>query len=508
MGLWVDNRHPEYGTSKGKRAFTRDQYTGDALEVSVREAEIMKDPAFDAGDKTASQPLLTKENTPGLKHISRVNLTGSPKAFANGTYLKRRALGESAAAFRERVSITRFPSHMPTLIEAYVGGVAAVEENWKRTWGAPLGEPSDPASTAFKMWHDIDGTGRNWRSAHNRAGTNLIVDDVFWSLTELGSADYPRTHIIDPDRIVDWHDEDGIPIWALLHEEVLERDDFHVAPVLVDYFKEYTVDGWARYKVEGEGKDRQLVLIESEDWPNPFWSTGSMKRKRLPFTRFKLSDIMGRYVGHQMAQDHNALYNLLSDARWNFRVINHPRLVMKEGNRDDFLTALADLAAGANGLLGQWEYASPNPENGASAYKVFSEEVKQFYISNHQRMNGSNIERSATEIAYNEAAGRTSFLSIMTDALDEIENDHLFLSEQLMAPNDPDSWYSSRVERSRQFKPIDIDALVARQATAYGTVVNSLPAEIALRIARDGITDGIIEEIAALGQDNAVEEDL
>lgn len=508
MGLWVDNRHHIYDMERERRHFTRDQFTGDALMVSIAEAAEMTDPALAGRNEASQQPLITEKDFPGLRNISRVRLFGGKHSRRNGTYLKRRALGESADAFRERASITRFPSHMPTLIEAYIGGIASVEVEWEREWGEPLGEASEPGSLAFKMWHNIDGTGRNWQSAHNRLGINMIVDDFVWTYTELSSADYPRTHIIDPDRVVDWHDEDGIPVWVLMYESRLERPDFHAPGEVVDYYTEFDTEGWARWRVVPRGEERALELVEREEWRFPIWTDGDMVQRRLPFSRFRLSDIMGRYVGFQMAQDHNMLYNLLSDARWNFRVINHPRLKLKDGDEESFLTALKHLAEGANGLLGDWDFISPNPENGAKAYHVLLEEVKQFYITNHQRVNTSTIERSATEVSYNEAAGRTSFLSILTDALDELENDHLFLASQLAAPNAPDTWHNSRVVRSRSFRPVDIHQLAAQQATSIAALAKVLDVETAMRVARDGVTDETMDIVSSLGADSIMTEEL
>lgn len=506
--LWVDNKHPNYGIEAFQRQFTRDQFTGEALLVAQDEAASMIDPAPSAGAERVESPFMDIGRVPGRKRLStvKVDLSGDKRIRAsyNGTYLKRRSLGESADAFRERASITRFPSHMPALIETYVGGIKAVESEAKRVYGEPLGDPKETDSVFYRMWHDIDGTGRNWPSAMSGAMTGLIVDDTVWAFVELGSSDYPRVHLIDPQRIVDWHDDDGIPVWLLMYEERLVRTDFHEPAEIVETYTEYGVDGWKRWRLQDNEGDRALILEAEEAWKHPFYSTPEKKRKRLPFVRQRLSDVMGRYVGYQMAMDHNMLYNLLSDARWNFRVINHPRLRLEEGNRDQFEEAMNLIAAGANGLLGKWSYISPDAANGAEAYKVYVDESKQFYVTNHQRMNSSNIERSATEIAYDEATGRVSFLAIMTDRIDEFENDVMFLASQILKPNNPEMWLNSRVERSRSFRPIDIQSLAQQQATSMAALASVLPAEMAADIAKNGISDETINRIKALGDDAIV----
>ena len=511
--IWVDNRHPSYYSDAFKRQFARDQFTGDALLVSQQEAGRMVDPAPGAGVRREYSNFMDISGIPGRKRLSEVEIDlgygVGDRGSANGTYLRRRSLGESADAFRERASITRFPSHMPALIETYVGGLNAVESDAVREYGDPLGDPTDPSSVFFRMWHDIDGTGRNMPAAYTKVKTDLIVDDVVWAFTELGSAEYPRVHLIDPNRIVDQHDKDGIPVWVLIHETRLQRNNFHEPATVVDMFTEYHTEGWARWRVDvAEDGVRSITLDDAEDWAYPFYSTPDKDRKRLPFTRARLSDVMGRYVGFQMAMDHNMLYNLLSDARWNFRVINHPRLRLEEGDKKQFEDAMEMIGNGANGLLGKWSFISPDSSNGAEAYKVFAEEVKQFYVTNHQRMNSPSIERSATEIAYDEASGRTSFLSIMTDIVDELENDTMFIASQLMAPNNPESWLNARVKRSRNFRPIDINSLASSQSTSLAGLLNHLDAGTAARIAQEGITKETIERLDTVGRDIIVEEEL
>jgi hypothetical protein len=451
-----------------------------------------------------------------MGYLSQGGVYAPRKNGGYGTYLIRRSQGESVEAFAERARITRFPSHMPALIEAYVGGVAQVEGagKWK-VWeeGPVLGSINDTTSVAYRMWNDVDGTGRNFLSALNTAKINLIVDNDFWSFTTKSSDNLPTTTtIIDPDRIVDWHDDEfGRPIWLLFAEDVMERPDMHKPSVLVQYFTEYDVDGWKRYKVvEQEIKKkvtRTLVTVDSGSWKHPFYTDPSMQRKRLPFTRVVLSDLLGRHVGFQMAQDHNALYNILSDARWNFRVVNFPRLT---GDVEDkvFDRVQEGLKEGNNLLQGKWNYISPESANGVDAYATYDKETQHFYVTNHQRMNSSTIERSATEIQFNQAEGRTAFLSMFAGAIDEIHNDILFLTSQIEAPDKPELWLSSRVERSRDFKPVDIDALAQRQVMSFVSAVNSVDAETAAMMSKEGLTKEVIDRLKTMGSDQVVTEEL
>ena len=188
-------------------------------------------------------------------------------------------------------------------------------------------------------------------------------------------------------------------------------------------------------------------------------------------------------------------------------MVNFPRLT---GDVDDavFDRVQEGLREGANLLQGKWVYISPDSANGMDAYLTYDKETTHFYITNHQRMNSSTIERSATEVQYNQAEGRTAFLSVYTSAIDEIHNDWLFLTSQIEAPESPELWLSSRVERSRDFKPIDIDALAQKQVLSFVSAVNSVDAETAALMATSGISKEVMERIRTQGTDQIINEEL
>ncbi len=498
--LWVDFRHPSYEETRYRRTFARDQYTGNALHVAMKEAEegakMTRSTRLDIG-RTAK--------TADGEHFGQ-RLYDSLRAGTLGTYLRKRAQGEADAAFRERASITRFPSHMSALIDSYIGGVFAVESKATRNYGPPLGDPAKPSSTMFSLHRDIDGSGRNWHSAIVSSAADLIIDDVVWYYAERPDDSTPvRIYTIDPDRVLNWRERDGLVIEVLIQEDRWENDSLFDEADLVTYYIRYTLDGWERYREVGEGEKRDVELVGQGNWRFPFYTDATMARRRLPIGRVRLP--IGRSVGYQMAEDHNALYNLLSDARWNFRVMNHPRL---RGLVDDdaFIAAMEKLQMGFNALQGDWAYISPDAENAAAAYRMYADEVRQFYITNHQRMNTPNIERSATEIVYNEAAGRTAFLTLLVGAVDEIENDWLFLASQIEAPSKPETWSNSRVVRSRDFKPVDIEHLAMTQSNSFAALIGTLPAELAAAVAREGLTDENIAKMRDVGMDPEVEEDF
>lgn len=493
--LWVDFRHPSYEEARVRRQFSRDQYTGNALFVSIKEAET--------GNFNYNRDRLNVENVTGA-----VRLYDSLRTQGLGTYLKKRAQGESAGAFKERASVTRFPSHMAALVDSYIGGVFAVESKAMRMWGVPLGDPMMPGTTMFSVWRNIDGSGKNWNSALVSDAANLIIDESVWYYAEAPSDNTPvRIHALDPDRVLNWREEDGIIVEALVREDRWEQTSLFEEAVLVTYYLRYHLDGWERWREVGADnkQERNVVLADAGSWAFPFYADVDQKRRRLPIGRVSLP--IGRPVGYQMAQDHNMLYNILSDARWNFRVINHPRLrgIVTD---EEFINTMEKLQQGFNAMQGDWAYISPDHENGTAAYKMYAEETRQFYITNHQRMNTPNIERSATEIVYNEAAGRTAFLTLLVGAIDEIENDKLFLASQIEAPERPQEWMNSRVERSRDFKPIDIEHLAMTQSNSLAALANIFPAEIAAKIAKEGLTAENMMSLTNVRTDTIPDEEM
>lgn len=484
--LWVDYRHPEYDEAKRKRTFSRDQYSGDALEIVLEEAKKMSHEravvsAIDESDG----------NSAGVRIYD--SLGASEK---NGTYLKRRAQGEMGAAFAERAAITRFPSHYSALVDSMIGGVFAVEGKAKREYDGPLGDPDNPDDPMYHFRRDVDGTGINMESWLISAGQRMVVDNWFWYRVDRVSEDDPvRAYWVDPDCILNWREEGGVLVELLEKEMRYEQTSLMDKGEWVKYYRRWTLDGWELYreveKEESNSGKREIVFVDERSFAFPFYTDATQTRRRLPFGRTRLP--LDRNVGYQMAQDHNMLYNLLSDARWNFRVINHPRLA-GDVEDDQWTRSLHTLMAGVNALQGKWDYISPDAENGATAYKVYAEETRQFYITNHQRMNSASVERSATEILFDEAAGRTAFLRIYASAIDDVENDVYFLAAQWESPEDSSAWYGTWVKRSSDFKPVDLQGLIKTQADAFAAVANHLDIPSSLTFAREGAVDGLKEK--------------
>ena len=76
------------------------------------------------------------------------------------------------------------------------------------------------------------------------------------------------------------------------------------------------------------------------------------------------------------------------------------------------------------------------------------------FVSWYQMYNDSPKEMTATQTEIDDQRGRTAFLALMSNTLDDIQNDVTFLFNQIMRPNEPSIWRETHIERSKHFKPI------------------------------------------------------
>lgn len=419
--LWVENRHPDYEKARRRREFAWDHYTAECVDAALEEAAIIS-----GGDRgVQTQVIKVSAGDPGTSYeVPKANLP-------YGRYLLRRTQGESGAGFYERVRVTRYANHMATLTDSFIGGVLTVETNAKRKYGAPLGDPSSPTSVAYRLFRDFDGTGTDITTRVMRDATEMVVKGSVVYLADLPPGGELLIKRIDPDALVNWRLEDGVMVEALLEENVLESKSLKDEATEQTYYVHYTIDGWTRYRVEED----ELIVVNGSEWAFPIFTSPERTVRRLPIGRIDLP--VARPVGYQMARDANLLWNLFSDTRWLIRVLNHPRLRGKVLD-DEWNTSMQAILAGFNGLQGDWDYISPDAANANAGYAMYRDEVRDYYISNHQRANQSAIERSATEILYNEAAGRTAFLSMIANSIDRMENEWMFMASQLLAPTKPE----------------------------------------------------------------------
>jgi len=438
--LWVDIRHPEHKAFADHWQFTEDHYTGAALDISRAAARNLRSDI--PRDKTG-QLIDTK--------------------LGSTFYLWRRAQGESADAFVERTAISKYPTHMAAIVDSFSGSIFSVEQRAERNWGE-FGDVKDTTSLAHGFFTNADGKGTNWTTHFKKTSSLFTRFNRVWYLVETDRIIFPD--IMD---VVNWREEDGRLV------EVLVRENVDLRTSIIDEFRKdeerfvlYTIAGFDRFRVlvRDDGV-RTIERIEEESGAWDFLHFDSPDRVQ-PVLPIGFVDMLpiGSELGYMLAQGNNYLFNLLSDVRNIIRVANHPKLRGVVSN-EEFNNTEAALLRGANMLQGDWQYIGPPSENAGTGYTIYGDEVKEYYASSHQRFDNAARESTATEARQQDQRGRGSFLTLLSNQLDELENRALFLLNQKQFPERPEKWLDANVARSVDFKPFDSDQFAERLKTRY-----------------------------------------
>lgn len=481
---WLDQTHPEYDAIAAREVYAWDHYTGEALDKARNEADQMQGGGY---IEVAVANIAEK--------ISQLFRKGDPSA----PYLLRRAQGETLAAYKERLMISRFPRHFARIAGSMVGSINLVDSKAKRSWGA-LGDPEDESSFMFEFWSNVDGSGTNYPTMLNNALVKLIVSHRLWYGIDPDPV-MPRALMFDTTNVKDWLEMDGrlvqskvferVDVRESLTETLKKRDDAYS-----DTWMLYGLDGFQRWKkVKG---DPVLDSELSGTWDHPFYTDNLHKIKRLPIGRVEAG--LSLEAGYRVAQSCNSLFNLLSDARNLLRVANHPRLRGKDVTKEQWEMIQQDILRGGNTLLGDFDFINPDPSNAKIGYGIYRDEVREVYVESFQTYEDAARERTATEINTDDTRGRRSILSVFSDAMDEFENDFLFLLEQVKFPDKPSVWGQASVQRSNDFKPIDPEATADRILDKLFPLGTDFPVEVTAELKRKiidsfGVTIDNLDEL-------------
>lgn len=426
--LWVNLTHEEYKERARRFVYVRDHYTGDAKDKAVEKAGKLtdRDTMDDAG---------------------RVTVVRDKKEL----YLYRRAQGESVDAYVERAALSKFPRHHAAVVDSFSGSIFAVEKKADRALDA-FGDLADPDSYAYRLWRNADGTGTNYPTMYKQAAGRFTNYKRVWYLVEEDTFKW-----LNETSVKNWRFEDGALVELLLEEVVDGRDsikDEYEDPGERRRWVHYHLNGYDRYRIVKKEEGEELERIED--------LSGLWKFTHYDDIDGTISTIPAGYIdlpiasepGYSMAQDANYLYNLLSDVRNLLRVANHPKLTGAVDD-DQFEATALSLMRGSNLLQGPWEYISPSPENADTGYNIYKQEVRDFFVTSHQRYNDAAREVTATEARQDDQSGRQAYLVLLSGALDELENRVLFMLAQKQFPLDSTKWLDNSVERSTDFKADD-----------------------------------------------------
>lgn len=419
---WLENEHPEYTANKGRWRYARDHYTGEVLDSA---------------------------------NVSK--------------YLIKRAIGESAAAFKERCDLADYTNHFAQIVESLVGMIFAVEGDANRVWNDEsdrgLGDPDDPSTPIGALWRRADNEGNGFLTVFKQLAIELAVTHVAWFFVDPANGS-PVLRVLPALSVPDWTD-DFSQVKVL--EEVDTRTSLESPATLEKRYLVMTAAGWQRWKLDDEGKE--VKLTEPGDFGT--WTFSAPDGSpALPI--FRISLPMRRPVGYLMAKKANAIFNKESERDNLLRVANFPRLVLAAGD-EMYNKIIQSLADGANTIQedtkdpgGGHRYIAPLTESAKIATEVIEKKVKAFHETAHKSYNDSAQERTATEVRQEVGSGTGAFLQLEKAALDDAENGALWRVEQVLF-DDRARWHVAHVSRSDDFMPADPDAVMQKSATmAFG----------------------------------------
>lgn len=470
--LWVEQLHPEYADTAERNRYAEDHYTGEAAE----KARVF------SRSLTETSPVV-----PTIGHRSE------------GLYLPRRPQGEAVGNYQDRVQVSRFPRIMGRVVSAHTGSLWQVEQKAKRTWGeegddgqviAGLGDPDEDGTVMSRLWEDVDGNGTNYEALLTQSANDLQVYKGVWYFVEPPREDGEdaRVSVFHPNDVTNWIEEEGRLTQVLVREQHDTREELEQVvkdeEIYEEIYVKYSLDGWDRYRVVTHKEDGKKVReIEHLEDQSGFWSQPFFDRKgnqRLPIGYKSLTE--DYHLGYELGKDANYLWNLLSDPRNLSRLIGGPKLKFNDGDPaavTAFNTSEQQIQKGSNLLMGPWDFISPDASFITIAYEFYREEAKAVLADAFQRANDVAAERTATEVRHDDNAGRASFLTLLARALDEIENDILYLLSQIYFPSNQDLWDTAHVTRSRDFKPIDAPAEAERIVqTFFPMGVDNIPPNV------------------------------
>lgn len=441
MSNWLTTEHPKYPGIAARETFTWDHYTGNCLDVARKAASEMVGPAGASVMQAAKRA------------IEDWLRTGDPSA----PYLLRRSQGEGAAAYVERLMVARYPRHFSRIIGSIVGALSQVDSKAQYTWtndaGEGLGDPDDEGAFMSRFWYNADGRGTNYPVLMNEARTNLLVSHELWYAVEPGE-DLPRIVLFDRREVDNWLYEDRrlveTKIWAEVDNRATIREVPKPGTETEKQWTVYDLDGFERWRLNAKKTPEQ---IGAGAWEFPFYTDETKRVRRLPVGATRVP--LAYHVGYEIAKSCNALWNLHSDVRNLIRSANHPQLRGKDVTTQGVTDTLEQRRKGQNVLLGDWAFISPDPENARAGLEMYRNEVREVYVESFQAFEDAAREQTATESGHEETRGRRSILSVVTDAMDEFENDVLFMLTQIVYPARPELWGTATVERSKDFKPLD-----------------------------------------------------
>lgn len=424
---WLDYRHPEWRANWLKWRYARDVYTAQVLD---------------------------------------------PEKI--GSYLIRKGTGETLPAYFERQALADFTSHFGVCADALAGMLFHVEDDANRPAG-DLGEWQDPATVAGALWRNADGKNTGYSTVWKQLGIEFVITHCHWVLIDVVTGS-PRLVLIEPERVVDWDEDEAGLSWVKVCEQAQDRATWSSKPEVVEQYVLFTRDGWQRYRaVKGQNGAETVV---SYGLPGTYAYTDAAGKRQLPIFQVRLP--LKRNVGYPLAKKNVAIFNKESERDSQLRSAAFAKLFVAAD--DDTYRAIAKQVNDGAFLIQEDPQSSKShrfdaPPTGPVevATKVLDQKVEHFYKTFFREYANSAQEKTATEVRQDTASGVGAFLQMLRAGLDDAENQAMWRLEQAVFPNDPSKWFKARVERDDNFQPLNVDEEIERLRIRYFGQTGTVP---------------------------------
>ena len=426
-GTWLDYRHPEWQKNHVKWCYARDVYTGEVLDAAkIRD------------------------------------------------YLIRKGTGETEAAYNERVALADFTSHFGLCADALAGMLFHVEDDATRVFG-DLGAKDDPSSVIGKLYSNTDGKKTGYATIWKQLGIELVITHCHWQMVDVvkGAA---RVKLIEPERVVDWLEDEAGLASVRICEEVTSRTSLEQEPEVTTQYLVITREGWQRYK-ETKAGDKKTVQTVGPAGTHRYEDAAG--QRQLPI--FPVVLPLRRNVGYPLAKKNVAIFNKESERDSLLRSSNFPKMIVPA--MDEGFAAVKKLVDQGSFLLQDdpsaaktIDFRAPPTASVEIATKVLDQKVEQFYKTFFREYSDTAQEKTATEVRQDVASGVGAFLQMLKAGLDDAENETLWRLEQAVFPNDRTKWFKARVERDDNFQPLNVDEEIERLRVRYFGQTTPVPA--------------------------------
>lgn len=369
-------------------------------------------------------------------------------------YLVQKYQRENNKAFEERQKISDPVLHFGTIVDSINGTLASKQDETVRDWGA-LGDVERRGTNAEKLFYNADGNGTNWNPFFKRVGIKLTYLHEIWGVvqgvTEYG--DEPCIKIIDPRYVVNRYPSKGMPTEVITAEKMDMRRSASEVDEPQTVYTRFMLDGWEQFYYDDDAK----IVTDSGEYA--YYADTSRTKRILPIFRVEIP--MPRNVGYLLALKENHIYNQKSVRDFAIRNMSYAVLKLGVNSQDEFDQITDTMEKGTNALAqmpGTPDHAYLSPDSSwlGQSQAILERDVEEFYINAFKKYGEAARQVTATAIKLESQSGIESFLNLLTESVDEFENQALWRLEQVFFPNNPEQWGLAFVKRSNNFQPEEV----------------------------------------------------